>query len=205
MLPKDIEFLKPQGNIEYFTRSLSIVDTRSCGATKDLLWFLYLSFSFANFSHSPYLFRNFNTSFLNMAAPSKKVVLAALLLNICFSILIVLTNKWIYTHYGFPNLTMNCIHFVFTTLGLLICQKLNIFQPKSLPIRQMIPLSLTFGGFVVFTNLSLQENTVGTYQLAKYMTTPCIMLIQTYFYGRKFSTKVKITVVCHNNNNNYNK
>ena len=69
----------------------------------------------------------------------------------------------------------------------------------------MIPLSLTFGGFVVFTNLSLQENTVGTYQLAKYMTTPCIMLIQTYFYGRKFSTKVKITVVCHNNNNNYNK
>ena len=116
-------------------------------------------------------------------------------LNLCCSIFIVLLNKWIYTYYGFPNMTMTCIHFVFTTLGLILCQQLNTFQPKSLPIGKMLPLSLTFCGFVVLTNLSLQTNTVGTYQIAKTMTTPCIIFIQTYFYSRRFSTKVKLTLV----------
>ena len=132
----------------------------------------------------------------NMAATySKAFIGLCLFLNVCFSIIIVLLNKWIYTHYGFPNITMTCLHFVFTTIGLLICQFLGVFSPKSLPIRSMLPLSLSFCGFVVFTNLSLQTNTVGTYQLAKTMTTPCIIIVQTYFYNREFSTKIKLTLV----------
>ncbi|XP_064633383.1 solute carrier family 35 member E3-like [Lineus longissimus] len=127
--------------------------------------------------------------------PSKSFVSLCLFLNICCSILIVLINKWIYTHYHFPNITLTCIHFVVTSLGLLICQKLNMFQPKSVPIWDMLPLSLTFCGFVVFTNLSLQTNTVGTYQLAKTMTTPCIIVIQTHFYSKSFTTKVKLTLI----------
>ncbi|XP_077982044.1 solute carrier family 35 member E3-like isoform X2 [Glandiceps talaboti] len=59
----------------------------------------------------------------------------------------------------------------------------------------MIPLSLTFCGFVVFTNLSLQNNTVGTYQLAKAMTTPTILLIQRTFYEKKYSTRIKLTLI----------
>ena len=132
-----------------------------------------------------------------MAAPgpSKSVVTICLVLNICCSIVIVLLNKWIYTHYAFPNITLTCIHFIVTTTGLLICKKLNLFQPKSLPFMHMLPLALTFCGFVVFTNLSLESNTVGTYQLIKTMTTPCIIFIQTYFYGRSFSMRVKSTLV----------
>ena len=130
-----------------------------------------------------------------MAINNKLLVALCLFLNILFSIVIVLLNKWIYTHYGFPNITMTCLHFVFTTVGLVICQKCGVFQPKSLPVLKMLPLSLTFCGFVVFTNLSLQTNTVGTYQLAKTMTTPCIILIQTQYYARQFSTKVKLTLV----------
>ena len=132
-----------------------------------------------------------------MATYSSIFVSFCLFLNIVFSIVIVLLNKWIYTHYGFPNITMTCLHFVFTTAGLVICKNLGIFQPKSLPVLRMLPLSLTFCGFVVFTNLSLQTNTVGTYQLAKTMTTPCIILIQTQFYSREFSTKVKMTLVSY--------
>lgn len=128
---------------------------------------------------------------------SKPFVTLCLGLNVLFSILIVFVNKWIYTHYGFPNITLTCLHFIFTTVGLLICQWFGVFQPKSLPIIKMVPLSLTFCGFVVFTNLSLQNNTVGTYQLAKTMTTPCIIFIQTYFYARTFSLPIKCTLVSH--------
>lgn len=130
-----------------------------------------------------------------MAAHSQMVVTVCLVLNICSSIVIVLLNKWIYTHYAFPNMTLTCIHFIVTTLGLLVCKKLDLFQPKSLPFLHMLPLALTFCGFVVFTNLSLENNTVGTYQLIKTMTTPCIIFIQTQFYARSFSFHVKSTLV----------
>ena len=130
-----------------------------------------------------------------MAAPSDKVVAVCLILNVISSISIVLVNKRVYTEYGFPNITLTCFHFILTTVGLLLCQQLNLFQPKRLPVLDMLPLAMTFCGFVVFTNLSLETNTVGTYQLIKTMTTPCIMLIQTRFYAKTFSTKIKLTVV----------
>ncbi|WAR25439.1 S35E3-like protein [Mya arenaria] len=139
-------------------------------------------------------FATFRREF-KMAAPSQTFVTCCLLANICCSILIVLINKWIYTNYGFPNITLTCIHFIFTSIGLVICRFLGVFEPKSLPIQKMIPLALTFCGFVVFTNLSLETNSVGTYQLIKTLTTPCIMIIQTYFYGKSFSMPVKLTVI----------
>ncbi|CAG5126141.1 unnamed protein product, partial [Candidula unifasciata] len=82
-----------------------------------------------------------------------------------------------------------------TSLGLFICRQANVFQPKSLPILSMLPLAFSFCGFVVLTNLSLESNTVGTYQIIKTMTTPCIIIIQTYFYGRSFSRNVKLSLV----------
>lgn len=76
-----------------------------------------------------------------------------------------------------------------------MCRALGIFTPKPLPLIKMAPIAITFCGFVVFTNLSLQYNTVGTYQIIKSMTTPCIIVIQSYYYARDFSTKVKLTLV----------
>ncbi|ELU15977.1 hypothetical protein CAPTEDRAFT_2643 [Capitella teleta] len=132
---------------------------------------------------------------MTSSTKSTGFVCLCLLLNICFSILIVLLNKWIYTHYGFPNLALTCLHFIFTSFGLMLCQRCGLFQVKYLPLTDMVPLALSFCGFVVFTNLSLQTNTVGTYQLAKTMTTPCIIFIQSHVYGRNFSTLVKLTLI----------
>ena len=42
---------------------------------------------------------------------------------------------------------------------------------------------LAFCGFVVFNNLSLQYNSVGTYQLWKVLTTPVIVAIQYFLHG----------------------
>lgn len=126
---------------------------------------------------------------------SNSRLVIGLLANLLSSICIVFINKWIYVHYGFPNMTLTLIHFVVTWLGLWVCQKMDIFAPKSLQPTKIIWLALSFCGFVAFTNLSLQNNTIGTYQLAKVMTTPVIIVIQTMYYKKTFSTKIKLTLV----------
>ncbi|KAI5093857.1 solute carrier family 35 member E3, partial [Silurus meridionalis] len=126
---------------------------------------------------------------------SNSRIVVGLLVNLLSSICIVFINKWIYVHYGFPNMTLTLVHFVVTWLGLFVCQKMDIFSPKKLRPASILLLALSFCGFVAFTNLSLQNNTIGTYQLAKAMTTPVIILIQTTFYGKSFSTKIKLTLV----------
>ncbi|GAB1609722.1 solute carrier family 35 member E3-like isoform X3 [Argonauta hians] len=130
-----------------------------------------------------------------MAAPNPQKITLCLALNLVCSILIVLLNKLIYMNYAFPNMTLTCIHFLVTSIGLFICQHLNVFQPKRLPLLDLLPLAASFCGYVVFTNLSLQYNSVGTYQLIKAMTTPCIIFIQTYFYRRHFSCYIKSTLI----------
>lgn len=125
----------------------------------------------------------------------KAVLTLGLLINICSSICIVFLNKWLYVHRGFPNMTLTCIHFTTTYIGLRLCAFFNVFQPKRLSVLKVAPLSLAFCGFVVFTNLSLQNNTVGTYQLAKALTTPTIVAIHTFFYNKSYSTQIKLTVI----------
>lgn len=122
-------------------------------------------------------------------------IVVGMLANLLSSICIVFINKWIYLHYGFPNMTLTLVHFAVTWLGLFACQTMDVFCPKRLPLRKIGWLALSFCGFVAFTNLSLQNNSIGTYQLAKAMTTPVIILIQTAYYKKTFSNKIKLTLV----------
>uniref|UniRef100_A0A8B9H1C2 Sugar phosphate transporter domain-containing protein n=3 Tax=Astyanax mexicanus TaxID=7994 RepID=A0A8B9H1C2_ASTMX len=122
-------------------------------------------------------------------------IATGLLVNLLSSICIVFLNKWIYLHYGFPNITLTLVHFVVTWLGLVMCHQMDIFSPKTLRPTKIILLALSFCGFVAFTNLSLQNNTIGTYQLIKAMTTPVIIIIQTVYYRKTFSLKIKLTLV----------
>uniref|UniRef100_H2YTZ9 Sugar phosphate transporter domain-containing protein n=2 Tax=Ciona savignyi TaxID=51511 RepID=H2YTZ9_CIOSA len=122
-------------------------------------------------------------------------VAAVLALNLCCSLSIVFFNKWLYQEMKFPNLSLTLLHFICTSLGLFICQQCKVFEVKRLPLMQILPLSVTFCGFVVFTNLSLQSNTVGTYQLAKILTTPVIIVIQTMLFNVSFSTRIKLSLI----------
>lgn len=62
-----------------------------------------------------------------------------------------------------------------------VCQKLDIFAPKSLPPSSSSSWpSASVASWSSPT--SLQNNTIGTYQLAKAMTTPVIIVIQTLCY-----------------------
>ncbi|XP_068985782.1 solute carrier family 35 member E3-like [Bombus flavifrons] len=127
---------------------------------------------------------------------NKKIITAFyLILNIFFSIVIVLLNKWLYVHTGFPNITLSMIHFVITSIGLTICEKFDVFCIKDIAIKEMFLIAMTFCGFVMLTNLSLAHNTVGTYQVAKMLTTPCVIIMQIIFYNKKFSILVKLTLI----------
>ena len=123
------------------------------------------------------------------------VLPVCLLVNLMSSICIVVLNKWLYTYHHFPNITLTALHFVMTWLGLVGCAAAGLFKPKKLRIMSVVPLAMSFCGFVVFTNLSLESNTVGTYQLMKAMTTPCIVVIHTYFYNKRYSVPVLLTLV----------
>lgn len=132
---------------------------------------------------------------VKMAEGRNARVATGIAVNLFSALGIVFLNKLIYVRHGFPSVTLTLVHFVMTSLGIRICAWMNIFNPKSLSLRQVFPLSASFCGFVVFTNLSLQNNTIGTYQLAKSMTTPIIILIQSHFYNKHSSTRIKLTVV----------
>ncbi|XP_033221417.1 solute carrier family 35 member E3-like isoform X1 [Belonocnema kinseyi] len=125
----------------------------------------------------------------------KKLTVIYLVLNIVCSIIIVLLNKWLYVHAGFPNITLSMIHFLITFIGLIICERMDVFCIKDVPLKEMLLIATTFCGFVVFTNLSLANNTVGTYQIAKMLTTPCVIIMQIIFYKKYFSTLVKLTLI----------
>eukprot|EP00047_Mylnosiga_fluctuans_P020544 m.93456 g.93456 ORF g.93456 m.93456 type:complete len:323 (+) comp8538_c0_seq1:2133-3101(+) len=119
---------------------------------------------------------------------------APLLVNYLSSISIVFLNKVVY-NYGFPNLALTLLHFLVTFIGLRICASLGIFEIKKVNIPAVIPLCLSFCGFVVLTNYSLQYNTVGFYQLAKVLTTPCIVVIQSLYYNTTFSWPIKLSLL----------
>lgn len=91
---------------------------------------------------------------------------AWLLVNIFAVVGIVTANKLVFTHYGFRFGTLlTVIHFLFTSAGL-ECGKLMGWIPrKQLAWWRVVPLSISFCGFVVLTNLSLQYNSVGFYQV----------------------------------------
>ena len=109
-------------------------------------------------------------------------------INFTSSILVINLAKWyeyflqwkslwlfsfrIYVKHHFPNLTLTTINFFITSLFLIICLQFKLFSYTKLPILSMIPVSACFGGFIAFSNLSLQYNTVGTYQLIKLQVTP---------------------------------
>jgi len=119
-----------------------------------------------------------------------------ILMNVSSSIGIVFLNKWLFQYLAFPFSTfVTFCHFCVTALGLWICARVGVFQAKSLPFKEVFLLSLSFCGFVVLTNLSLQLNSVGFYQVAKTLTTPVIMFIQYQFYGKTQTFEMQMSLL----------
>ncbi|CAF2148884.1 unnamed protein product [Rotaria magnacalcarata] len=115
--------------------------------------------------------------------------------NILSSIGIIFLNKYIFSHCQIRTMTLTAIQMAFTSFGLIICLQMNTFVRKSVSIIKVLPLSISFCAFVVFTNLSLEYNTIGTYQLFKVLTTPVVALISWQYYKVEYSRMVIATLV----------
>lgn len=125
-------------------------------------------------------------------------VFVALSLNMVVSVALIQVNKYIYREYHFPNMSLTCLNFAATFLGLLVCNLFGMVKFTRVPVAKMLPMALSFCGFVVLTNYSLEFNSIGTYQCLKALTTPGIVIISTLFFKQSFSWKVKLTVVSVN-------
>ena len=97
-------------------------------------------------------------------------------------------------HFNFGT-ALTVIHFVVTWLGLKACCAYGVFEHKPLKYKDVLGLCASFCGFVVLTNLSLLHNSVGFYQMAKVLTTPCIVLIQTSYYHTTFSRLIQASLL----------
>ena len=128
---------------------------------------------------------------------TRAYVIGGILTNVVLSVAIIQVNKYIYVNYEYPNMSLTCLHFIFTFVGLLICERCGVFKIKKVPIIKMLPMAASFCGFVVLTNYSLQYNSVGTYQCLKALTTPIVVVISMYLYNHTYSTKVKLSVVSY--------
>lgn len=115
--------------------------------------------------------------------------------NVLPSVLVVLLNKLIFARYGVTGITLTCFHFAAMTLYLFVCERIGVFRRKSLPVADVFQLSLVFCGFVVFTNLSLQTNTVASYLVFKMATAPAIVIVEALWCCRKFSSQVLLSLV----------
>lgn len=115
--------------------------------------------------------------------------------NILSSIGIIFLNKYIFAHCHIQTMTLTALQMVFTSLGLVICLKMKTFVPKQVEITKVLPLATAFCAFVVFTNLSLEYNTIGTYQLFKVLTTPVVAFISWSYYHTHYSRNVILTLV----------
>lgn len=127
-----------------------------------------------------------------------RMTAASMFLNFWSGVTIIWANKLAYLS-GFRwALLLTCLHFAVTYLGLEVSASFGMFERIKVPIREVIPISAVFCGFVIFNNLSLQHNDVGLYQLLKVLTTPFIVSVEYTVYNKRFPVThlLALSIIC---------
>ena len=127
--------------------------------------------------------------------PRHILVTLGCIINILSAIGIIFLNKHIFIKWRIQTMTLTAVQMGITAVGLCLCWLLKMFTLKSVSLYHMLPIAVVFCGFVVFSNFSLEYNTVGTYQLFKGLTTPTLILISWLWYGGRYSKMVIASVV----------
>ena len=123
-------------------------------------------------------------------------VVSAMLLNFTSSVSIVVLNKIAMDKYLFKfATTLTFFHLVCTFLLLLLSARLGVFEIKRLPIRDVSKLAAGTMAFICLTNLSLQHNSIGFYQVMKVMTTPSVVFLESVLYQKYLDNNLKLSLV----------
>lgn len=117
-------------------------------------------------------------------------------LNFTASTCLVIVNKIVMDKYRFKfATTLTCFHLTSTFLLLAAAALAGVFEVKRLPVRDVWKLAAGTMGFICLTNLSLQHNSVGFYQVMKVMTTPTVVVIEALLYQKYLETQLKVSLL----------
>lgn len=149
-----------------------------------------ISGSTSGTSYSPVL------RFVQNVGTADVKIISAMALNFLSSTSIVVVNKIVMDKYYFSYAaTLTCFHLCCTFLLLMLAARCGLFEIKRLPVRDVAKLALGNMGFICLTNLSLQHNSVGFYQVMKVMTTPTVVIIEALLYQKYLETQLKISLI----------
>ncbi|KAF3454985.1 hypothetical protein FNV43_RR05433 [Rhamnella rubrinervis] len=122
-------------------------------------------------------------------------VIGALFLSVASSVSIVICNKTLMSHLGFPfATTLTSWHLLVTFCTLHAAQRLNMFENKAIDMKTIILFGILNGVSIGLLNLSLGFNSIGFYQMTKLAIIPFTVLLETIFLKKQFSRKIKFSL-----------
>jgi len=117
-------------------------------------------------------------------------------LSIFSSVGIILVNKVIMKTYHFNFVfSLTSLHFIVQAIVLELLSRVGIIQSKPMPALDAVLTALCGVGSIAFMNYNLEFNSVGFYQMTKLLCVPLMVFIESNWYGKTFSGKVKFSLV----------
>ncbi|MEW5318668.1 MAG: hypothetical protein WDW38_009873 [Sanguina aurantia] len=110
-----------------------------------------------------------------------------------------MANKLVFYKFHFQFVTtLTLVHTIFTFLGMVILSRVGFFEVKPLGAKEVFPLAITYVGYVVLGNASLNLNSVALYQILKIAVAPTVMLLEFVMLGKSRSRLMvaSVVVVC---------
>jgi len=128
-------------------------------------------------------------------APAIPEVAFWIMSSVASSVGIIIILKIIMYTYGFGFvLTLTFCHFFCQMITLETAAFLGLFQAKRIPFQENFIVASSMVASVMFMNYSLRSNSVGFYQVTKLACVPCMVIIESAYFGKVFSRKIKTTL-----------
>ncbi|CAH2060304.1 unnamed protein product, partial [Thlaspi arvense] len=90
--------------------------------------------------------------------------------------------------------TLTSWHLMVTYCTLHVAYRLNFFENKPIDTKTVVLFGLLNGISIGLLNLSLGFNSIGFYQMTKLAIIPFTVLLETLFFNKKFSRKIKFAL-----------
>ena len=120
-------------------------------------------------------------------AASLSAAAAVLVVNFFAAILVISLNKRVFSVFPFPA-TLTSIHYFVAWAGVAILNAAGTFERRAVPPDQtnsFYSLIVCWSLCNALSNISLERNSVGFYQLAKLLVMPSLVVFDRFFYDRR--------------------
>jgi hypothetical protein len=121
----------------------------------------------------------------------------ALAFNFSTAVLIIMLNKRLLGGVGFKfPIALTLIHYLVTWIGLECCAVAGVFaKRRGRMTPQLWLLSAAVAGGPALSNISLNLNSVGFYQITKIMVLPACVVGEMIFFGKATPSRARLTAL----------